>query len=89
VGFEFVDAQTRLVSSSSLVNRALTEAYDFSRFTRLVDVAGGYGSTLCAILNATPSLRGVQYDMPHVIEGAGARVVALVADYSLLEVERA
>jgi len=65
-----------MVSSSSLVNRALTEAYDFSRFTCLVDVAGGYGSTLCAILNATPSLRGVLYDMPHVIEGARARVAA-------------
>ena len=65
-----------MVSSSSLVNRALTEAYDFSRFARLVDVAGGYGSTLCAILNATPSLRGVLFDMPHVIEGAGTRVVA-------------
>ena len=65
-----------MVSSSSLVNRALTEAYDFSRFARLVDVAGGYGSTLCAILNATPSLQGVLFDMPHVIEGAGARVAA-------------
>ena len=65
-----------MVSSSSLVNRALTEAYDFSRFGRLVDVAGGYGSTLCTILTATPSLRGVLFDMPHVIENAKARVVA-------------
>ena len=65
-----------MVSSSSLVNRALTEAYDFSQFGRIVDVAGGYGSTLCAVLNATPDLRGVLFDMPHVIEGARARVVA-------------
>ena len=63
-----------MVSSSSLVNRALTEAYDFSQFGRLVDVAGGYGSTLCAVLKATPSLRGVLYDMPHVIENARVRV---------------
>jgi O-methyltransferase domain/Dimerisation domain len=63
-----------MVSSSSLVNRALTEAYDFSRFGRLVDVAGGYGSTLCAVLKATPGLRGVLFDMPHVIEGARPRV---------------
>ena len=65
-----------MVSSSSLVNRALTEAYDFSRFGRIVDVAGGYGSTLCAVLNAAPNLRGVLFDMPHVIEGAKARVAA-------------
>jgi hypothetical protein len=63
-----------MVSSSSLVNRALTEAYDFSQFGRMVDVAGGYGSTLCAILKATPSLRGTLFDMPHVIQGAKARV---------------
>lgn len=63
-----------MVSSSSLVNRALTEAYDFSQFGRLVDVAGGYGSTLCAVLKTTPGLRGVLYDMPHVIENARARV---------------
>ncbi len=65
-----------MVSSSSLVNRALTEAYDFSQFDRIVDVAGGYGSTLCAVLKATPSLRGVLYDMPHVIENAAARIAA-------------
>jgi len=63
-----------MVSSSSLVNRALTEAYDFSQFRRLVDVAGGYGSTLSAVLKATPGLRGVLYDMPHVIENAAARI---------------
>jgi hypothetical protein len=63
-----------MVSSSSLVNRALTEAYDFSQFARIVDVAGGYGSTLCAVLKATPGLRGVLYDMPHVIENAAARI---------------
>jgi hypothetical protein len=55
-------------------NRALTEAYDFSQFGRMVDVAGGYGSTLCAVLKATPGLRGVLYDMPHVIENARARI---------------
>jgi hypothetical protein len=65
-----------MVSSSSLVNRALTEAYDFSQFHSMVDVAGGYGSTLCAVLKATPGLRGVLYDMPHVIESAAARIAA-------------
>jgi hypothetical protein len=70
-----------MVSSSSLVNRALIEAYDFSRFGRLVDVAGGYGSTLCAVLKATPSLRGVLFDMPHVIENARS----LVAEQGLAD----
>ena len=34
------------------------------------NVAGGCGSTLCAILKAKPALRGVLFDMPHVMEGA-------------------
>src|ERR1700682_4314233 len=34
----------------------------------LVDVAGGVGSTLAAILQANPRMQGVLFDLPHVIE---------------------
>src|SRR5271166_5953873 len=40
------------------------------RFGTLVDVAGGVGSTLAAILRANPRLQGVLFDLPHVIERA-------------------
>jgi O-methyltransferase domain/Dimerisation domain len=59
-----------MVSLSAIVNAAIVEAYDFSGFRTLVDIAGGYGSTLCAFLKATPGLRGVLFDLPHVIDGA-------------------
>jgi hypothetical protein len=49
-------------------------AYDFSRFKRIVDVAGGHGALLQAILERCPGARGVLYDVPAVI--AGARHVA-------------
>jgi hypothetical protein len=49
---------------------AMLDAYDFSRFKTLVDVGGGNGSLLTAILRQTPSLKGVLYDLPHVIERA-------------------
>ena len=50
---------------------AVTEAYDFSGVGRLVDIAGGHGLLLAGILKANPHLRGVLFDLPFVIEGAG------------------
>jgi O-methyltransferase domain/Dimerisation domain len=46
---------------------ALLKAYDFSRMRRLVDVGGGEGALLRDILAATPSLRGVLFDLPQVV----------------------
>jgi hypothetical protein len=57
-----------MTNSSNLINEAVVEAYDWSRFGTIVDVAGGAGSTLAAILRASPRSRGVLYDLPHVIE---------------------
>ena len=46
---------------------ALLAAYDFSGFERLVDVGGGEGALLSAILKATPRLHGVLFDLPQVV----------------------
>jgi SAM-dependent methyltransferase len=47
-------------------------AYDFSKFRRIVDVGGGHGALLAAILEANPQTRGVLLDLPTVIAGASA-----------------
>src|SRR5216683_6465449 len=49
---------------------AIVSAYDFSGIGTLVDVAGGHGSLLSAILKANPVMKGVLADTPAVIEGA-------------------
>jgi O-methyltransferase len=59
---------------------AFVEAYDFSRFERIVDVGGGHGAKLLAILSANPRLRGVLYDLPAVVEGALAAQRGAVGD---------
>jgi len=41
---------------------SVIEAYDFSRFKTLVDIGGGDGTLLAAIVAATPGLRGVLFD---------------------------
>jgi len=55
---------------------AVAAAYDFSGTDRLMDVGGGNGAILIGILKATPHLRGIVFDQPHVIERARREVVA-------------
>jgi O-methyltransferase domain len=63
----FNNAMTDLSSGDAA---AVLQSYDFSRFEHIVDVAGGHGALLAAILKQAPTLRGTLFDMPHVIEGA-------------------
>ena len=51
-------------------------AYDFGGLRRLVDVGGGYGILLGAILQAAPGLRAVLVDQPAVVEQARRRLAA-------------
>jgi hypothetical protein len=51
-------------------------AYEFGRFGRLVDVGGGHGILLEAILTATPRLHGVLLDRPPVAEAAQNRLAS-------------
>lgn len=65
---------------------AVVQSYDFSRFEHIVDVAGGHGTLLAAILDQAPKLRGTLFDMPHVIEGAKkAGILERFANRSSLE----
>ena len=61
---------------STSVAPAIVEAYDYSQFGTLMDVAGGHGYLLAQVLKATPRLRGILFDMPQVLEGAGALLEA-------------
>ena len=57
-------------SFSGLATKAVIEAYDFSEIETLIDIAGGHGRLLTGVLEAYPSMRGVLFDLPHVIAGA-------------------
>jgi hypothetical protein len=56
---------------SAGVAPAIVEAYDFSGIRTLADIAGGHGFLLSQILRANPNMRGILFDMEHVIAGAG------------------
>jgi O-methyltransferase domain/Dimerisation domain len=51
-------------------------AYDFSGLTTVVDVGGGRGALLAAILKCNPHLRGILFESPQVIADAPALLAA-------------
>jgi hypothetical protein len=56
-----------MTSVSQAHNPAIVGSYDFSSFQKIVDVGGGHGSLLTAILKANPALTGILFDLPHVV----------------------
>jgi C-methyltransferase len=59
-----------MTSFSELAVGPVVAGYDFSPYPTIVDVGGGHGRLLAAILAATPAVRGVLYDLPQVVDGA-------------------
>jgi hypothetical protein len=49
---------------------SVVAAYGFSRINTLVDVGGGHGILIAAILQANPRLRGILCDALHVVSDA-------------------
>jgi hypothetical protein len=53
-----------MAKTSERHTEAMIRAYDFGGIKTLVDVGGGFGGTLAAILAAFPALQGVVFDLP-------------------------
>ena len=66
-GRVFNDAMSAHVA---FVAQAIATAYDFSRFATIIDVGGGQGVLLAAILQANPRVRGILFDVPGAIREA-------------------
>jgi len=49
-------------------------AHDFSRYRQILDVGGGHGVLLSAILRATPEASGTLFDLPQVVEYARSSI---------------
>jgi hypothetical protein len=63
-----------MTSRSGHENDAIVSGYDFSEFGTVVDVGGGQGTLVAAILRANSSTKGVLFDLPHVIAAVKAAV---------------
>ena len=59
-----------MVGITGLIASAVVRAYDFSAAKTVVDIGGGYGVLLTAILSANTEVTGIVFDLPHAMDGA-------------------
>jgi hypothetical protein len=64
----FNDAMTGV---SAVAIEMAVPLYDFTDCRLIVDVGGGHGALLAAVLARAPQARGVLFDLPSVVHGAG------------------
>lgn len=57
-----------LANFATAENPAIVSCYDFGQFRRIVDVGGGQGGFLTEVLKAFPSVTGMLYDRPQVVQ---------------------
>lgn len=62
---EILDAAMTAVSSQFIA--PVVQQHEFPAAGTVVDVGGGRGGLIAAVLAANPHLRGVLYDLPHVV----------------------
>ena len=74
------DAMTGIHDSETI---PVLDAYDFTPFRTVVDIGGGNGLALAAILRRHPEMRGILFDLPAVAERA-REVVAVCGVYDRL-----
>jgi hypothetical protein len=73
-----------MTTQSNLHNAAIVDAYDFSGIGTLVDVGGGHGATLAAVLDRYPSVKGILFDLPEVIATARLATSYLAGSFEFL-----
>jgi SAM-dependent methyltransferase len=64
--------QAAMAESSLIAAKAACEAYDFGRFSTILDVGGGFGGVIAYLLARFPDLRADVFDLPNVKKGAEA-----------------
>ncbi len=63
-----------MVEITGLVAAGLVGAYDWRQIRHVVDVGGGYGGVIAALLLAHPAMRSTLFDLPHAMDGAAAHL---------------
>lgn len=65
-----------MTGMSALAIETLFPAYDFSDRRLIVDVGGGHGALIAAVLEHAPETRGVLFDLPDLVVDAGPNLEA-------------
>ncbi len=68
-------SETSLLSSASIVS-----AYSFKGINILADIGGGEGMLLCSILQKNQAVKGILFDLPHVVATANEMIKSFKLD---------
>jgi len=60
-----------MTATIGLLNNAVVSAYSFKGIDTLADIGGGEGTFLFKLLERNSDLKGILFDLPHVVETAG------------------
>src|ERR1043165_2961436 len=52
---------------TSMDTTTFLAAYDFAGINKLIDLGGGHGTFVAAVLKANPQMHGIVFDLPHVV----------------------
>lgn len=66
-------------NASKMQASILLSAYTFNRYRKIIDIGGGQGLLLAAILHHSPQSKGSIFDLPHAL----TRVAEVIEGYSL------
>jgi len=61
-----------MASLAQMTTATVVASYDFAAYRTIVDVGGGQGTMLAAVLAAAPGTRGILYDLPRVAATASS-----------------
>ena len=73
------DFSRAMANISSMSIDPVLASYDFSGAEQIADIGGAFGALLAAVLRKQPDAKGILFDLPSVVEGAGP-VLEDVAD---------
>jgi tRNA A58 N-methylase Trm61 len=79
----FNDVKT---SASSDEGATIAAAHDFSGYRRIVDVGGGHGALVAAVLGRYPGPFGLLFDLPDVAETAHGAIDRHIAAHRVEKV---
>ncbi|MCC7076946.1 MAG: hypothetical protein IT198_07460 [Acidimicrobiia bacterium] len=69
-----------MTQTSKLANEAIVASYDFSTANTIIDVGGGQGALLAAVLARAPQAKGILFDTPEVVADTSPLEGACVQD---------
>ncbi|GAB4861514.1 Cathecol O-methyltransferase 1 [Ancistrocladus abbreviatus] len=63
-----------MFNHTTVIMKRIVESYKgFENVKQLVDVGGGLGHSLNIILSKYPNIKGINFDLPHVVQNASPR----------------